>query len=390
MREMYIPGFRSGVLWKKVVASIYYIFILYSCIHSLGMLIFFLATPFAVFSLSTMLKSNQSLLSFNGDAIVFILSVMAMCIGGYSVYRSFFNRHINKGSQPFVVSVDEDFNAILKVHFLGIGQGDCILIQQGHHSILIDAGYRMNGKSIVKYIKNHGIDRFDYIIVTHPHPDHIGGLTDILRAFEVDKLIMPCIEYTRNNYREVMHAIYEKQIDMIYPIPGNCYNFGSGHFEILAPNSREYARLNNYSVVIKLIFGNTSFLFTGDAEKLSEYEMLMARLDVRADVLKIGHHGSSTSSSLQFLRAVSPEHAVLSTGRRSFYGHPDKLTLDNLYSIGTNVYRTDKSGNIIAISDGVDIIFNKVPIPIENNSIMKRLNKRKIITWIKERHRAIF
>ena len=92
MREMYIPGFRSGVLWKKVVASIYYIFILYSCIHSLGMLIFFLATPFAVFSLSTMLKSNQSLLSFNGDAIVFILSVMAMCIGGYSVYRSFFNR----------------------------------------------------------------------------------------------------------------------------------------------------------------------------------------------------------------------------------------------------------------------------------------------------------
>lgn len=391
VKELYIPGFRSGVSWKKIVASIYYIFIIYSCIHSWGMVVFFLAAPFAVFSFADILKLNKSILVFDKTSIVFILSLSAMIIGGYGVYRSFFNKHIERDACKFEsIHNAKGLDEILRVHFLGIGQGDSILIQQGVHSMLIDAGYRVNGRSIVKYLKNCCVEKFDYIVITHPHPDHIGGLADILWEFDVDRIIMPCVEYAKNNYKNVMRIIEEDKIEIILPVPGRCYELGRAHFQILAPNSSEYARLNNYSVVMKMVFAYRSFLFTGDAEKLSEYEMLLKGFDLEADVLKVGHHGSSTSSSLQFLRAVSPKHAVLSTGWHSFYGHPDKVTLDNIKSIGACLYRTDKNGNIVAISDGHDIIFNKEPVPIDNDSFMKNLNKRKVITRIKERHKAIF
>lgn len=393
MRELYVTGFRSGVFWKKLVASAYYIFIIYSCIHIWGMMLFFLALPFAIFSLSELIKVSQSAIVLDGNLIVFILSNIAMFIGGRSVYHSFFNKDIVDSKSLIdeqLIADKYEKDELLKVHFLGIGQGDCILIEQGRHAMLIDAGYRVNGKSIVKYLQRQHIDRFDYIIATHPHPDHVGGLAEVLKNFETDRIIMPCMEYTKNNYRDLVRLIEKKDIETISPVAGTCYEFGRAYFTILAPNSDGYARLNNYSIVTKLTFKRNSFLFTGDAEKLSEYEMLIKGFDLKADLLKIGHHGSSTSSSLQFLNAVSPKHAVISTGRHSFYAHPDKITLDNIDSIGAKIYRTDKSGNIVVLSDGKEMSIDTDSVPVGNDSFINRLNRRKVIMRIKERHRAIF
>lgn len=362
-----IPGFRSGILWKKVIATIYYALTVYLFIQSWSLLTFFIAFPFAVFSLIDIIKASILGLDAGNSKYVFILSNIALFTGAIDVFRSFFNMNPNKKRLPIAQKIP--YNA-LKVHFLNIGQGDCILIQQGPNAMLIDAGYWINGRSIVKYLKNKGVEKLDYIIVTHPHPDHIGGMPRVLRHIPVDRMILPMVKYPIQKHREKVEKLLsisnDGNTEIIPACPNTIYKFGKGYFSVLSPNGDRYDRLNNYSIVTKLVFGHTAFLFAGDAEMYLEHEMIKEGFNLKSDVLKVGHHGSYTSTSKEFLQAVSPKYAVISVGRKSLYGHPDKSTLNKLEDIGAVLYRTDKRGTVVAISDGSNVVFDTRPCTYPN------------------------
>ena len=173
----------------------------------------------------------------------------------------------------------------LKVHFLDVGQGDSILITTGNNAMLIDAGDRGYGSSVVSYLKKQGVKKLNYLILTHPHADHIGGAVEVINAFEIEKIIMPKVEHTTRTFENLLETIKSKGIKITTPVPGDGYELGSARFKILAPNSSGYKSLNDYSVVIRLTFGNTAFLFTGDAESMSESQILSKNFEVKSDVL---------------------------------------------------------------------------------------------------------
>lgn len=262
-----------------------------------------------------------------------------------------------------IVSGKED----LKVSFIDVGQADSILIQTPDgKNMLIDAGNNDDGSKVVSYLKNMGITQLDIIAGTHPHEDHIGGLDTVINMFKIGKIYMPKVTSTTQTFKDVITAINNKGMTITTPIPGTTVDLDSDvNLEILAPNGDSYEDLNNYSIVFKLTYGSKSFLFTGDAEGISENEMLSKGYNLKADVLKVGHHGSNSSTTSEFLSAVSPKYAVISVGKDNSYGHPTQTTLDKLKNADVNVYRTDISGTIVAICDGSNITFNTQP---ESNS----------------------
>lgn len=256
-------------------------------------------------------------------------------------------------------SVEEGRNiGPVTVHYINVGQGDSILIQQDGHNMLIDAGTNAAESAVVNYLKSKGITRLDYVIGTHPHEDHIGGLDKVIDNFTVDKFIMPKVTHTTQTFKDVITAAQNKGLKITVPKVGDKYSLGVANFTILAPNNSSYSNLNNYSVVIKLKFGNRSFIFTGDAESLSEGEILAKQLDITGDVLKLGHHGSKTSTTQAFLNKVNPKYAVVSCGKNNSYKHPHQQTLDKLKVKKIKVYRTDEAGTIIATSNGSSLSFN--------------------------------
>ena len=238
----------------------------------------------------------------------------------------------------------------LKVHFIDVGQGDSILIQDGSHSMLIDAGENNQGKTVTAYLNRQGISSLDYVIGTHPHSDHIGGLDDVLRSFEVKNVILPPVEHTTATFEDVLDAVADKGLTITKPVPGDTYELGQSHFTILGPAGNYGDELNDWSVGIRLTDGNHSFVMCGDAEQEAEQDMVNSGLTLSADVLKAGHHGSRTSSSPDFLKAVSPSWAVISCGKGNSYGHPHKETLEKYSKAGIQVLRTDELGTIIASS----------------------------------------
>jgi len=258
-----------------------------------------------------------------------------------------------------VKSVEEGRNiGPVTVHYINVGQGDSILIQQDGHNMLIDAGTNAVESAVVNYLKSKGITRLDYVIGTHPHEDHIGGLDKVIDNFTVDKFIMPKVTHTTQTFKDVITAAQNKGLKITVPTVGDKYSLGVADFTILAPNNSSYSNLNNYSVVIKLKFGNRSFIFTGDAESLSEGEILAKQLDITGDVLKLGHHGSKTSTTQSFLNKVNPKYAVVSCGKNNSYKHPHQETLNKLKAKNIKVYRTDEAGTIIATSNGSSLSFN--------------------------------
>ena len=244
---------------------------------------------------------------------------------------------------------------LLQVHFIDVGQGDATLILTGGRAMLIDGGDRNMGERVIAYIEDLGVRRLDYVIATHPHSDHIGGLISVLPQFEIGTLIMPQVAHTTRAFEDFLDAIERNNITVNAPVVGNTLEMGNAIFTIIAPNSRTYSNMNDYSIALRLDFGTNSFIFTGDAESTSEAEMVSGRYNLFADVLHVGHHGSSTSTTEEFLWAVSPTIAVISVGANNPFGHPHASVLARLADAGIQIYRTDVHGHIVILSDGEEV-----------------------------------
>lgn len=247
----------------------------------------------------------------------------------------------------------------MRVHFLDVGQGDSMLIQLPNgKSMLIDGGTRENGGNVVNYIKSAGIKKLDYIIATHPHEDHIGGLIKVVEKIPVEKIYMPKVSHTTKTFRQFVEAVISNGNKFYRAKTGvSIYNDKVLRIDILAPVEDNYEKLNNYSAVVKIEYKTVKMLFMGDAEHESEMQIDISGLP--AQVLKVGHHGSSSATSPEFLSEVNPVYAVISAGKNNDYGHPHRETLQLLKSKGIEILRTDEMGTIIMTTDGKSIVVHK-------------------------------
>lgn len=247
---------------------------------------------------------------------------------------------------------------IIKVHFIDVGQGDSILIQVNNKNTLIDAGDPEHCESLVSYLKKLNIKTVDYLIATHPHDDHIGGMYDILTNFNVKSFYAPKVSATTDSFKYMVYALKKKNLKITPLFNGISLSMGKDvKTEFLAPNSYHYSKVNDYSAVLKLTYKNVSFLFCGDAENLSELEMLHNnKSKLKSNVLKVGHHGSKTSTCDSFLKAVAPNISVISCGKRNKFNHPDMETIKKLKNANCVIFRTDLDGTIVLLSDGYKII----------------------------------
>lgn len=247
------------------------------------------------------------------------------------------------------------YDGALNVHFIDVGQGDSILLESGGKFVLVDAGEKTAASTVCEYLERCGVKTIDYVIATHPHSDHCGGLKKVIDEFDCKNFITTETDQQTSTWLNVLYAVDDNDVNYIDAQVGATYSFGESTFEILGPCSDYYDNYNNYSVVVKVKCGNTSFLLTGDAESLSELEMIDNGASLSADVLKVGHHGSSTSSDPRFLNAVSPKCAVIMCGKQNDYGHPHRETVNALDGRNIETYRTDTHGSIVISSDKTNL-----------------------------------
>lgn len=250
----------------------------------------------------------------------------------------------------------------MDVHFIDVGQADAILVLDGDKTMLIDTGDNKNScrEKLITYLENLSVTKIDYLILTHPDADHIGGAPQVINGFDVENCILPNVVKDTKIYEDTLSALEDREVNVIAPESGTVYTLSEAQFKILAPNSEEYEDWNDYSVVIKLVFGERSIMLTGDAHHESEGEILQkySNSELDADVLKVGHHGSRTSSGEDFLNAVTPSYAIISCGEGNEYGHPHAETLSALAEREIPVYRTDERGTIVLHTDGQEITFS--------------------------------
>lgn len=242
-----------------------------------------------------------------------------------------------------------------EVHFIDVGQGDSILIRCGGADILIDAGENNMGETVNAYLDSLGVEELALAIGTHPHSDHIGGLDVVLSEHPAGTVVMPALPDdmvpTTRTFEDLLAVIEEENLSLEEAVPGTEYEFGDGTLEILGPVA-DYDDLNDYSVVCRFSYGEISFLLTGDMETTAEADLLASGADLSADILKLGHHGSSTSTGEDFLRAVDPAACVIEVGEGNSYNHPHAETMERVEGCGCTVYRTDLDGNIVIRTDG--------------------------------------
>lgn len=239
----------------------------------------------------------------------------------------------------------------LEVHFIDVGQADCSLVLlPDDKTMLIDAGNNDDGELVVDYLKDCGVESIDYLIGTHPHEDHIGGLDDVIENFSVGEIYMPKVQTNTKTFRDVLTAVKKKGLSVRSAKAGiTLTETPELSIMMLAPNSDTYEEMNDYSAVVRIEYQDTAFLFMGDAEKRSENEI---KGEVRADVLKIGHHGSSSSTSEKFLRRVDPEYVFIPCGKDNDYGHPHREIKSLLKQHNVTTYRADTDGTVVFASDG--------------------------------------
>lgn len=271
-----------------------------------------------------------------------------------AIFYSIYEKDIDK---TFGLPVTETFKETentntLDITYLDVGQADSILIQNKGHNMLIDAGNNEDGPLLVQYFKEQNITKFDYLITTHPHEDHIGGMDDIINNFDIEKIYMPDVTTTTKTFLDVLEAIEKK--NMTYDVPNINQNFPLGNtlFQVIYTGN-DKKNLNNSSIILKATFKNTSYLFTGDAT--SEVEKKILNKDIQATVLKVGHHGSKYSTTTDFLNKINPKYAIISVGKNNSYNHPNQVTINKLEKKNIEIHRTDQEGSIFLKSDGKTI-----------------------------------
>ncbi|ABR47503.1 beta-lactamase domain protein [Alkaliphilus metalliredigens QYMF] len=285
----------------------------------------------------------------------------------YRDYEEVKDKKISEVKEPEQVKHHDDelnlSNEVLKIHFIDVGQGDATLIMTpAGKTILVDAGDRNQGETVVSYIKAQGIETIDLLIASHPHADHIGGMASVVQVFEIGEVYMPEVTANTKTFETLLLAIKEKNLKIKKAKAGVEFNIDSSIRALLiAPHSEHYSSLNDYSAVLRVDHGENSFLITGDVEAQSENEMLKSKYPLQVDVLRVSHHGSNSSTIPAFLEAVAPTYGVISVGAENRYGHPHKELMERLGAFGMTVYRTDEAGTIVATSDGREISFDTVP-----------------------------
>ena len=281
---------------------------------------------------------------------ILIILLAFLIINNQDKIKNLFNQNNNQNQNDYI----NTNNDLLKVHYLDVGQGDSIFVElPNNETMLIDAAESYQSENIINYLKNLNYQKIDYVIGTHPHTDHIGGLKNIINTFEIGKIYMPKVVSTTKTYESLLMAIKNKNLKINTAKAGtSIIDTDTLKIKILAPNNSIYTELNNYSVVTKITYGTTKFLFMGDAEKLSENEI---KENVTADVIKIGHHGSNTSSSIDFIKKVNAKYGIISVGLNNKYNLPKEEIITNWENSGTKIYLTSINGTITASSDGTNI-----------------------------------
>ena len=288
-----------------------------------------------------------------------ILLVLIIMVCTY-FYEEYFQEDTTKNEVEYRQNQEVKINPNnLVIHFVDVGQGDCILIGQNNEYILIDAGNNEDGQLLVEYFKELGVKKFKYVIGTHAHEDHIGGIDNIINNFELDKFYMPDVITTTKTFEDVLDALLKKQKAFDTPKIGDKFKLNDLEFEVLYLGT-DKSDLNYTSIVLKLTYKNTTYLFMGDATSKVEKILINEGKDLSSDVLKVGHHGSQYSSTATFLKKVNPSYAVIQVGQDNEYDHPKQVTLDKLNKLNTLTYRTDEQGTIILTSDGENITFETI------------------------------
>ena len=245
----------------------------------------------------------------------------------------------------------------LTVSFIDVGQADCALLECGGEFMLIDGGNRDDGQLVVSYLEQQGVETLSAVVCTHAHEDHVGGLPSVLAVYPTQAVYAPTRTYASKVFDDFVYYTDQQGLEITIPAPGDTWTLGQASVTVLGP-VKSYAETNDTSIVLRVSYGETDFLFTGDMETTAENDMLDywgGRISWKADVLKVGHHGSNTSTGYRFLNEVAPDYAVISVGKDNSYGHPHEEPLSRLNQAGVTIFRTDELGTVIARSDGATV-----------------------------------
>ena len=320
-------------------------------------------------------KSNNIILSL----IIFII----LCVSGYfgtdyflensnsdNIAKEVSTNEVKITTSSIIENVDEvDLNNDkLNIIFFYVGQADCTLIKLNDDVILIDAGNNNDGKNVVSFLQEKGITQIDYLIGTHADEDHIGGIDDIINSMDIGTFLIPTIGENGTDYKNAVEMAKEKNIQIKHPTRGDIFYFENAQFEVMSAMEEEGTSDNNSSLVIEFTYNNTTYLFMGDAET----EVENSRSWNKVNVLKVGHHGSNSSSSTKFLEQVNPEYSIIEVGKNNSYNLPSDKAIKRLEESGTQVLRTDKAngeevGSFWLTSDGNTIDIREVNINLDGN-----------------------
>lgn len=310
-------------------------------------------------------KQKKSLISY------FLLLILVIITGTIGATNAPINNNTAQPTEKNIIEIEEEQTEAIQLNpnqlnilYLDVGQADSILIYNQGETMLIDAGNNEDGEKLVQYIQSLGIQKIDYLVGTHAHEDHIGGIDDIINNFEIGTFYMPYdTKTTSKTYKDVIQAANNKNLKIQNPKVGDQIQVGEAQGTVMAVDNENPEEINNSSIVLQFTYGTQKYLFMGDAETQVENSKQWEDIDV----LKVGHHGSNTSSSVNFIKQVQPELAIISVGKGNTYNLPKQNIIERLESIGAKIYRTDESGTIYLTSDGTTNTITKVKTDTDGN-----------------------